>query len=566
MNCLQKIISHPLFLTILIISLFTIGLGDRPYSVPSESRYIEIGREMAESGDFVTPRLDYVKYFEKPALFYWVQAINTKLFGVSPFISRIPTALFAASLCLLTYFLADMLYGGLAGWLSAAILATSLYMFALSRIVLLDVPESVFMVASLIFFLHAITKNEKSIYFAYIAAACAVLTKGLIGIVLPAAVVFIWLLLTKKWKILTKIRLISGTILFLLMVLPWHILVASKNPEFNHFYFIHEHFERYLTPEAGRGKPIWFFSVTLLAGLFPWISFAPQAIVSFWKERKSDGNQLFLVIWILFILIFFSLSHSQLFPYILPIFPPIAVIIAKYLLDAWENKPIKYFGVGVFFMLIALAVMSVLPSILTQTLDPASKVMLAIKQGKDAVATLSIAALISAGGLLVAYIQGQKKHIIITLLIVAATIAQLGDQVAASYNNDSTKEFSYIIKQLHKDGDEVISYRSYYQDLPLYLARKVTVVEWDGTELAFGGQHEDTSKWLINDKEFWQKWNKNDHLMFAVMRVDNYLELIKNKKPEDIKLFALQQSGRNVLCINKLPESSKQQENSAATH
>ena len=102
--------------------------------------------------------------------------------------------------------------------------------------------------------------------------------------------------------------------------------------------------------------------------------------------------------------------------------------------------------------------------------------------------------------------------------------------------------------------------------MPLYLARKVTVVEWDGTELAFGGQHEDTSKWLINDKEFWQKWNKNDHLMFAVMRVDNYLELIKNKKPEDIKLFALQQSGRNVLCINKLPESSKQQENSAATH
>ena len=557
MSCLKKIIPHPLFLTILIIALFAIGLGDRPYSVPSESRYIEIGREMAESGDFITPRLDYAKYFEKPALFYWVQALNTKFFGISPFISRIPTALFAASLCLLTYFLGNMLYGSLAGWLSAGVLATSLYMFALSRIVLLDVPESLFMVASLVFFLHSLIKNEKTIIFAYVSAALAVLTKGLIGIVLPAVVVFIWLALTNKWKILTKIRIVSGLALFLLIVLPWHILVALKNPEFNHFYFIHEHFERYFTPEAGRGKPIWFFTVTLLAGLFPYICFAPQAVANFWKERKTDGNKLFLIIWVLFILVFFSLSHSQLFPYILPIFPPIAVMIGKYLADAWENKQTRFFSVGVIFIIILLGAMSVLPSILSQTLDPASKVMLAIEQGKQQVSVLSIAALICAGGLLVAFIQGQKKHIIIVLLIIAATIAQLGDQVAANYNNDSTKEFADAIKQLHKDGDEVISYRSYYQDLPLYLARKVTVVEWDGTELAFGGEHEDTKNWLIDDKEFWQRWNKNDHLMFAVMRTDIYIELTKNKKPEDLHLFALKQSGRNLLCSNQLPEAPK---------
>src|SRR5882757_7482815 len=109
-------------LLLALILLFGIGLGSRPYSAPSESRYIEIGREMAESGDFVTPRLDYVKYFEKPALFYWVQALATKWFGLSPFAVRVPTALLAVALCLLGYALGNMLYGGLAGWLSALVL------------------------------------------------------------------------------------------------------------------------------------------------------------------------------------------------------------------------------------------------------------------------------------------------------------------------------------------------------------------------------------------------------------------------------------------------------------
>src|SRR5271156_6334351 len=98
-------------LVFLLALLFGVGLGSRPYSAPSESRYIEIGREMAESGDFVTPRLNYVKYFEKPPLFYWIQAESTRLLGFDPFDARVPTAGFAMLLCLLTYGLGCMLYG-----------------------------------------------------------------------------------------------------------------------------------------------------------------------------------------------------------------------------------------------------------------------------------------------------------------------------------------------------------------------------------------------------------------------------------------------------------------------
>ncbi len=151
----HKPLSDLVLLTVAIALLFGALLGARPYSAPSESRYVEIGREMAESGNYVTPRLNYVKYFEKPPLFYWVQAGWTEIAGVGFFESRVPTAFCSLLLCLLTYGLGRMLYGRLAGILSAIVMATNIYLFALSRIVLLDVPVSVCLVATLMAFLYA---------------------------------------------------------------------------------------------------------------------------------------------------------------------------------------------------------------------------------------------------------------------------------------------------------------------------------------------------------------------------------------------------------------------------
>jgi 4-amino-4-deoxy-L-arabinose transferase-like glycosyltransferase len=203
------------FLTVLIAALFGFSLGDRPFSAPSESRYVEIGREMADSGDYVTPRLDYVKYFEKPPLFYWAQAGMTKAFGVDYFTSRVPTALFAVALCLLTYALGRMIYGRRAGLLAAGVLATSLYLFALSRVVLVDVPVSVWLSATLVAFLYAADAPEGGkrtlvLYLMYAAAACAVLTKGLIGAVLPGVIVFLWLAFTGRWALLKTLRIPTG--------------------------------------------------------------------------------------------------------------------------------------------------------------------------------------------------------------------------------------------------------------------------------------------------------------------------------------------------------------------
>jgi 4-amino-4-deoxy-L-arabinose transferase-like glycosyltransferase len=561
-----------LALTLLFLVLFGIGLGDRPYSAPSEARYIEIGREMAESGDYVTPRLNYVKYFEKPPLFYWVQAGATKVFGVGTFVSRIPTTLFAVALCLITYLLGNTLYGRLAGWLSSFTLATSLYMFALSRIVLLDVPVSGFIVGTLASFLYVAyappgRKRTIIVYGMYICAACAVLSKGLIGALLPGAVIFLWLLCTKRWKLLSGLHMVSGILLFLLISVPWHILVAFRNPEFLHFYFIHEHFERYLTTVHGRYQPFWFFGIVFIAGLFPWLVFTAQALCAglqgFWQDRLSDGKALFLFIWIVFIFFFFSLSDSKLIPYILPIFPPVTVLIGQYFAKVWNEQKPSGFSSGLFILILFLAVIAITPSILPQLLDDDSKVIIAVKQAGIEGQILSVISMIAAGLILIVFIQGRKKHLIISLFVVACFIAWGGDRIASHYNKDSMQEFSWAIESLNqtlasnkkfdKKSEEIVMLENYYQDLPIYLKKRITIVDWKG-ELEFGTEHENTTAWMIDSKEFWKRWLKADHPMFVIMRDDTYTKITYDKKPEKLHLYLITQNGRNLLFINTLPE------------
>ncbi len=549
-----------ILLTLLLAMLFGLSLGNRLYSTPSESRYIEIGREMAESGDYVTPRLDYVKYFEKPPLFYWIQAGATKLWGIDFYASRVPTACFAILLCLITYGLGRMLYGRLAGWLGSLVLATSLYMFALSRVVLVDVPVSVFIVTTLTAFLYvanaSLTRKRTFIlYSMYAAAACAVLSKGLIGIILPGAVVFLWMALTKRWNLLKELRLVSGTLLFLLIAVPWHVLVAMRNPEFLHFYFIHEHFERYLTKVHGRYQPFWFFGVVLVAGIFPWLIFAWQAVKSgfadFWQSRFANGNQLFLLIWIVLIFVFFSLSDSKLIPYILPIFPPICVLMGRYFAAAWQEKPAPGFTLGIFAMLLLLILAAIAPALLMQVLDADSKVIITLRQAKDEANHLSVAAMIGAGLLLIVYIQGRAKHVVITLIIIAAFIIELGAQVSMYYNKDTMRVFAASIEQLNLPDYEIITYDNYYQDLPVYLKKRVTIANWKG-ELEFGAEHEDTSAWIIDDKEFWHRWLADKHIIFAIMRKETYNQIIKNKDPKALHLFAVREDDRNILLANQM--------------
>lgn len=311
-------------------------LGGLPLIDPDEGRYAEIPREMLEHGDFITPTLNYVKYFEKPPLLYWLNAASLKLSGLTEQAARLPSALAGLLTILATYIIARRLFGRRTALIAALILGTSAGFVLQSRIILTDMLLTFCLTAALGAFIIACQREGRRStrfpwYAFYLFCALAMLAKGLIGIVFPAGIIFFYLLLGGRWRLLREMHIASGLALFLAVAAPWFVAVSLRNPGFAHFFFIHEHFERFTSTVHGRYQPFWFFVPVLLATMLPWSFFIPGALTKAWRDRHRDDSQagLYLLIWTVLIFLFFSKSNSKLIPYILPIFPPLAILIAS---------------------------------------------------------------------------------------------------------------------------------------------------------------------------------------------------------------------------------------------
>ena len=267
-----------LLLGLVCAVLFGLRLGSSPLPNPDESRYAEIPREMLATGDWVTPRLNGVNYFEKPPLVYWLVAASQKVFGPGEWAARAVPALFALGGVLLTYGAARRLHGRNAGLAAGLILATSLLYFALARILLLDMVVSVLMSTALFCFILGVqepagARRRWLFYALYASMALATLTKGLIGFLVTGAVMFLWLLVCNQWHRLRPLYLPTGALLFLALAAPWHVLAARHNPTWLHRYFVYEHWERFTSTAASRPGPWWYFVPVALLGLFPWTGF-----------------------------------------------------------------------------------------------------------------------------------------------------------------------------------------------------------------------------------------------------------------------------------------------------
>lgn len=326
--------------------LFFGGLGSVPLLDPDEGRYAEIPREMLASRDFVTPHLDGVLYFEKPPLYYWLNAAATAALPSPEIASRLTGACFGLTGLGLVWLLGNAMGGRRTGLLAAIVLGTSPLYVALARAAIIDMVMTFFLSATLACFWFAQEQDEERRsrllwYGAFLAAALATLAKGLIGIVIPGAVAFLFLLATRRWSVLRRVPWVGGPLLFLAIAAPWHVLAALRNPDFLWFYFVHEHVLRYATAEALRQQPFWFFGAILLVGLLPWSGLLPAVLALFRRspERLRDRPALvFLLLWAGFVVLFFSASRSKLVPYILPALPPLAVLGALAVGEATERE------------------------------------------------------------------------------------------------------------------------------------------------------------------------------------------------------------------------------------
>jgi len=540
-----------MLLTVALCVFFLFMLGNRPLSVPDEGRYVEIPREMVATGDYLTPRLNGLKYFEKPVLFYWLEAFSIKLFGLNEFTLRLWPALFALFGCLGVAVTGARLFGRLSGLLASAILATSLLYYGMSRAIILDMPVTVLITLALLSFLIGIQEAPGKRRLLYLGAfyaftALAVLAKGLIGLLIPGMVISAWIVLFNEWRILRTIYLPAGTALFLLIAAPWHILVNRANPEFFHFYFIQEHFLRYLTTMHSRYQPAWFFVPIVLLGLFPWSAFLIQAVKhnlpSSWQDRHEHRNAVFLMLWAGLVFLFFSASGSKLVPYILPVFPPLALLIGRYLADARDR--IDFPGVHVGYAILLAASLLLAAGFLFLPYywpDPAEAQILGIYRYTIAL-TLAIGAAAAWG---LARYRGFRLALVALGITAGLFLVQV-NAAAPRADQKSIKNFALMLKPMLKPGDEVATYQEYYQDLPVYLERRITVVDWRG-ELDFGTDAEDTKGWMINSAELWKRW-QGPNTMYMLLEIEKYELLLKDAR---LTLYPMARNQRNILVTNR---------------
>lgn len=310
-------------------------LSARPLFNPDEGRYAEIPREMLSLGDWVIPHLNGLAYIEKPPLQYWATALSYRVLGESEFAARLYTALTALATLLVVGRAAQCLWGPPAGWVAAAVLSGMLMFVMLGQLLTLDMSLTFYLTLSLSAFLIAQTAAQprRWMLLAWAATALGVLTKGMVAAAIPAAVLILYSLYARDFAPWRKLYLSWGLPLFLAMTVPWHWLAARRLPDFLEFFFVHEHLARYLTPSADREEVWWFFGAVFLAGSVPWTVPSLRVLCSGFRRSPRPGGgefqpRVFLWIWVIFIGIFFSLSDSKLMPYILPIMPALALLIA----------------------------------------------------------------------------------------------------------------------------------------------------------------------------------------------------------------------------------------------
>ena len=503
----------------LVLALFYGAfLSARPITVPDEARYTEIPREMVVNHDYLTPKLNYLKYFEKPPLFYWLQTVPIKTFGVTPWSIRLVNALMGILGCLITYAGARLLFNRRIGLYACGIQGSAALYFVMTQIVTIDTTLSTLLNLTLMSFLVGATKakpNHRRYYMwlMYIGAALTVLTKGLIGIIFPGMIIFTWLLITKQWRAIKTYCLPSGIILLIAIAAPWHILMQLKHPEFFNFYIIKQQLLRFLTDSQDRNQPLWYLPTVAIVGLFPWTGFVLTAIyqktLQIFTQPTKHPIDHFLLIWPVLIYLFFSFSHSQLPPYLLPIIPPLAILTAT-LFNTDRNLKLGYY----LAILLALGLAGF--SVYTYQYDvtkidqPAYYFLFVVAACVITISTLSAVVL---------YYRQRINASIIALIIGVAGFGISSLFISNAVDQRPIDDFKIILTTKLKPSDQVISYNGYYQDLPIYAKRRVIVVN-NANELELEINQDNLKGWFINDQQLKQRWQHSQRYFMVISQQD----------------------------------------------
>lgn len=312
--------------------------GVRPLAVPDEGRYGEIGRWMLLSGDWLTPRLNGIPFFHKPAYLYWLEAVSLAVFGIHELALRLVPALHAALMLVALYLAARRVCSEQIARRAVIMLGSCLGFLVGGQYVNHDMLVACWIGVAIWCFAFAFMAGDKPdamlARLGFLACALGMLSKGLIGMALPGMVIFFWLIWTRQFKKILYLPWISGLALFALVALPWFVLAQQKYPDFFNYMFVGQQFNRYTATVYNNPQPWWFYLLALVLLLFPWVFFAlgqVRRVTTMTRATALDIPQTWwrlCWVWVLAILVFFSVPNSKLVGYILPVVPPLALLAA----------------------------------------------------------------------------------------------------------------------------------------------------------------------------------------------------------------------------------------------
>ncbi len=363
----QSPLLHGAILLLVCFVCFWWRLGGLGLIDPDEPFYAQTGHEMVTSGDWITPQIYGQPQFEKPILYYWMLAGSYRLFGESEFVGRIPSALSATVLVLLVWAFGVRVWGRRAGFLSALIMATGVEFCVMSRLMLTDIPLTIFLAGSVFAYWLAIIEPERRQrwMFLYVASAgLAVLTKGPVGSIVPLMTVFLFRFVGKTPMPIRGKGFWLGVLAYLIIVVPWYgAMFAWYAKPFWEEFFIRDNWLRFLRAEHPANNHFWYYPALLFGGSLPWMPLLAVSIKRWWSEARHDRAQFFMGLWFITSLVFLTAAQSKLPTYGFYLFVPLAIfagVTADALLrDGFRTPGEKRLAIG--FALFQFAVVLAAP-------------------------------------------------------------------------------------------------------------------------------------------------------------------------------------------------------------
>ncbi len=552
----MEAITHPgknltrpaLLLPVLLAALVYLSTaGGRAVIDYDEGYYAQAAKHMFESGDWVTPYANGVRFLEKPPLMYWATALSFKVFGLNEFALRLPTALAVTALVWVVIRIARRACGNRAAVIAGLCTAFSTGTYLFTRETLHDIWLVLFITVAMYAFLEWYLDQRRSWGWAllfYAALAGAVLCKSLIGVAFPVGIVVVFFLVAREWPKWRTLHVLPGSLLFLALAVPWHWLAAIRNQGFLYFFFISEQFLRFFhkrEPPVLWSLPLLTFYALILLWFFPWTAFLPAALRPDGERTDDSGRTLrrLALVWLVVMLGFYAVSE-RLEHYAFPLLPALALLVGTTLSRTDDNKSVRwgFRGLALLGLLIAVAgagagiwffaaghgfaaagssrtgmiyqtdfsiLADMPPSIQVRLLAPATITMLVLVLGPCAA--------------LIFEKHRRRLHAVGCLAVAMVVICgMIHWSLVICEDMISSKKFGLALASNSRPGDRLVLWGDYESanSLNFYEPLRVEVVNGLAYALVPGRQFKDAPGIMLTEPEFTEAW-QSDSRVFALV-------------------------------------------------